>query len=625
MWYFNWHIELLEMRFMRNFVRNMNWVVTAVLAIAMTAAAQQAASEPQNAQTVSSTHPSSSTAQAAPVNLGPPSTMDQVVDRVIMRENGLIKFLSPRTPIVETYLQNLTQDTQLGPVPQDDHYFLGRMDLSDSIDRSDYLQDNGKSKGNAKEEGMEKRLLGGFAKKFKFQYQPLGFSWMVFVDRNEFDRQHYNFHYSRREFLGDIRCLVFDLTPKKDAGRGRFLGRIWVEDQDFSIVRLNGTYSHASRNTYYFHMDSWRLNLTPGYWVPAYIYSEEGDFTAGAKNKIAFKAQTRMWGYNLKTGSPNDELFNIRVDIVKDDTPAAQDATPLAAERVLQQQAEDNVVERLVRAGLLAPEGDVDRILQTVVNNIEITNNIELPRPVRTRVLTTSPLETFSVGNTIVVSRGLIDVLPDEGSLAMVLSHELAHIVLGHNLGSQYAFNDRMLFSDESTYNNLGFKHIPEEETAADKKAIEMLKASPYAQKLDSAGLFIKALQGRATQVSALLQAHLGNNITENGTVTRMAQLANSAPALDWNKLDQIAALPLGGRVKLNPWDDKVEIVKSQPVAITSARDKMPFEVTPFYPRLARFSNGSLPTGSTTAAVATANSTSANAASGPTNSQPKTS
>jgi hypothetical protein len=47
-----------------------------------------------------------------------------------------------------------------------------------------------------------------------------------------------------------------------------------------------------------------------------------------------------------------------------------------------------------------------------------------------------------------------------------------------------------------------------------------------------------------------------------------------------------------GGRVKLNPWDDKVEIVKAQPVAITSARDKMPFEVTPFYPRLSRYSSG---------------------------------
>ena len=615
----------------REVMSNMNWIILALLAVTMTAVAQQPASAPQNPQPVAATQPGQTAAQpsAAPsgqaqsaqsqspqaqASLAPPTTMDQVVDRVIARENDLIKFLSPRTPIVETYLQNLTQDPQLGPIPQDDHYFLGRMDLSDSIDRSDYLQEKVKGEG----EGMEKRLLGGLTKRFKFQYQPLGFSWMIFADRNNFDRQHYNFHYARREFLGDVRCLVFDLTPKKDAGRGRFLGRIWIEDQDFSIVRLNGTYARPSRNNYYYHMDSWRLNLIPGYWVPAYIYSEEGDFTAGAKNKIAFKAQTRMWGYNLKTGTANDELTQIRVDSVKDETPSAQDASPLAAEREWQQQAEDNVLERLERAGLLAPEGDVDKILQTVVNNIEITNNIELPRPVRTRVLTTSPLETFSVGNTIVVSRGLIDVLPDEGSLAMVLSHELAHIVLGHNLGSQYAFNDRMLFSDEATYQNLGFKHIPEEEAAADKKAVEMLKASPYAQKLDSAGLFIKALQKRAPQLSALLQAHLGNNITENGTVTRMAQLGNSAPALDWNKLDQIAALPLGGRVKLNPWDDKVEIVKAQPVAITSARDKMPFEVTPFFPRLSRDSVASTPA-STTAAAPTTTATTADASPTPTN------
>ena len=605
-------------RVMRKVMGNMNWLVLALAAMTITAVAQQPASAQQNLQAVSAPLPGQ--AQAAPdqTNLARPATMDQAVDRVIAREKDLIKFLSPRTPIVETYLQDLTQDPQLGPIPQDDHYFLGRMDLSDSIDRSDYLE--GKGKGKDKDEGMEKRLLGGLTKKFKFQYQPLGFSWMIFVDRNDFDRQHYDFRYARREFLGDVRCLVFDLTPKKDAGRGRFLGRIWVEDQDFSIVRLNGTYAHPSRNSYYFHMDSWRLNLIPGYWVPAYIYSEEGDFTAGAKNKIAFKAQTRMWGYNLKTGTPNDELTNIRVDSVKDDTPTAQDASPLAAEREWQQQAEDNVVERLERSGLLAPEGDVDKILQTVVNNIEITNNIELPRPVRTRVLTTSPLETFSVGNTIVVSRGLIDVLPDEGSLAMVLSHELAHIVLGHNLGSQYAFNDRMLFSDEGTYQNLGFKHIPEEEAAADKKAIELLKASPYAQKLDSAGLFIKALQARAPSLSALLQAHLGNNITENGTVTRMAQLATSAPALDWNKLDQIAALPLGGRVKLSPWDDKVEIVKAQPVAITSARDKMPFEVTPFYPRLSRYSTASALAATTAAAPpTTATTADANASLTPTN------
>src|ERR1700694_2456475 len=264
---------------MRVVTSTMNWMILALLAVTMTAVAQQPASAPQNPQSVAATQPEQTTAQpsAAPSgqaqsapaqsSLAPPTTMDQVVDRVIMREKDLIKFLSPRTPIVETYLQNLTQDPQMGPIPQDDHYFLGRMDLSESIDRSDYLQEKGKGEG----EGMEKRLLGGLTKTVKFQDQPLGFSWMIFADRNNFDRQHYNFHYARREFLGDVRCLVFDLTPKKDAGRGRFLGRIWIEDQDFNIVRLNGTYARPSRNNYYYHMDSWRVNLIPGYLVPAFL------------------------------------------------------------------------------------------------------------------------------------------------------------------------------------------------------------------------------------------------------------------------------------------------------------------------------------------------------------------
>jgi Peptidase family M48 len=558
------------------------WIISGALLLALSAAAQQPANSPGNTQAAAVTGQS---AQAAA-----PATMDQVVDRLVEREHDLIKMLETRTPVVETYLQNLRLDPQLGAVPKDDRYFLGRMDLAESIDRRDFL----------KETSMEKHLLGGFTKLFKLEYQPLGFSWMIFADRSDFDRHHYDFRYVRREFLGDVRCLVFDVTPKKEAGKGRFLGRVWVEDQDFNIVRLNGTYAPRPRNSYFFHMDSWRLNLVPGYWVPAYIYSEEGDFSAKAHNDIAFKAQTRIWGYDLKKAGKDDELTQIRVDSVKDESPTAQDPSPLQAAREWQQQAEDNVVERLERAGLLAPQGEVDKVLQTVVSNLEITNNIETMRPIHCRVLLTAPLETFSLGNTIVISRGLIDVLPDEASLAMALSHELAHIVLGHNIGGKFAFNDRMLFSDESTYSTLGFRHIPEEEAAADQKAIDMLKKSPYNQKLENAGLFLKALQTRAGALQALLTAHLGNNLAEKGTVTRMAQLMNSAPSFDLNKLDQIAALPLGGRVKVNPWDNRVELTKGQPVAITSARDKMPFEVTPFFPHLSRL--GASGTGTTAAA-----------------------
>jgi hypothetical protein len=417
----------------------------------------------------------------------------------------------------------------------------------------------------------------------------MGFSWMIFADRQNFDRAHYDFHYVHREFLGDVRCLVFEVMPKKNAGTGLFEGQIWVEDQDYSIVRLNGTYVPRPKNAFYFHMDSWRLNLVPGYWIPAYIYSEEGDFSYGSHDKLAFKAQSRIWGYDVMKNSRDDELTDLKIEDVKDASPVSQDLSPLEAQRAWQQQAEDNVLERLQKAGLLAPAGDVDKVLQTVVNNIEITNNIDLPRPVRARVMVTSPLETFSVGNTIIISRGLIDTLPDEASLAAVLSHELAHIVLGHNLGSKFAFTDRMLFSDESTYQNFGFRHNPEEETAADAKAIELLKNSPYAQKLGTAGLYLKQLQARGPQLSALLTAHLGNSFSDaKGLITRLSGLMTSAPALDETKLDQIAALPLGGRVKLDPWQDRVEMVKAAPVSYTSARDKLPFELTPFFPRLSR-------------------------------------
>src|SRR6266436_3693574 len=555
-------------------MRIWHWVIVASVQLTLSANAQQSAYPAASGSTAAASAPST-----------PSSAMDQVVDRAVEREHALMEMLKTRTPIVETYLQNLKFDRQVGTAPAQDHYFLGRMDLGENVDRRDYL---------SKDTSFESRLLGGFTRLFKFQYKPMGFSWMIFADR-DFNRHIYDFKYVHREFLGDVRCIVFDVSAKKGTGNGRFRGRIWVEDQDDNIVRLNGFYEPRPRNAYFFHLDSWRLNLIPGYWVPAYVYSEEGDFSNDSKDnlkdKMTFKAQTRLWGYDLQKGAPDGEFTQVLVDsTVKDESAAAQDASPLEAQWQWQQQAGDNVIERLQNAGLLAPGGEVDKVLETVVNNLLTTNNIELPGPVHTRVMLTLPLETFSAGNTIVVSRGLVDVLPDEASLAMVLSRELAHIVLGHNLASKYAFYDRMLFSDESTYQSLGFRHVPEEETAADEKALDLLKNSPYAPKLNTPGLFLRELAARGPALSALLTPHLGTGFTNHkGAVDRMMVLMNSAQALDPNQLDQIAALPLGGRVKLNPWDDHAELIKTTPVAITSARGKMPLEVAPFFPRLTRY------------------------------------
>ena len=172
----------------------------------------------------------------------------------------------------------------------------------------------------------------------------------------------------------------------------------------------------------------------------------------------------------------------------------------------------------------------------------------------------------------------------------MVIAHELSHINLGHRLDTKVAFNDRMFFADENTFDHLDFTRNPEDEEAADKRALELLDNSPYKNKLQSAALFLKALQMRAPDLKNLIRSHLGNSLADAKTI-RMSALMNSAPQLEMRRTDQVAALPLGGRIKLDPWTTRVELVKAKPVALTSAREKMPFEVTPFFPYLTRYSN----------------------------------
>ena len=87
-----------------------------------------------------------------------------------------------------------------------------------------------------------------------------------------------------------------------------------------------------------------------------------------------------------------------------------------------------------------------------------------------------------------------------------------------------------------------------------------------------------------------------------------MSTLLAGAPALDEKKLDQIAALPLGGRIKVDPWSDQVELSKAKPVSLIHAREKMEFEITPFFPYLTRMSTGGAEKMAATASPSTENS-----------------
>jgi len=503
-------------------------------------------------------------------------TMDQVIDRVITNENRLDQQIRQYSPLVETYIQNLKPDKDLGYVPAGDKYFLGRADFAKGVQLV--------SLSNAESKG--KKIFGSVGNFFSFamQFLPDGFLQMIFIDTNGFDKQHYKFDYVRREFLGEVRCLVFDVSPQDKAGKGRFLGRIWVEDQDYNIVRFNGAYSGGGHSSWYFHFDSWRNNVQPGLWMPSFVYSEEKDLHYAMSKKLDFKAQTRLWGYNLGHSQQEQELSKILVETpVQDDTKTANDLSPIQAQRSWDHQAEDNVIDRLERIGLIAPKGEVDKVLDTVVNNLEVTNNIDVEPDVRCRVMMTSTLESYTVGHTIVLSRGLIDVLPDEASLATMIAHELSHIILGHRLDSTYAFWDQLLVDDKETFRHFGFARTKDEENAANAEAIKLLNNSPYKGQLGNAGLFLSALSAREKEIPNLVSPHLGNRVPVIG------DLKASSPVDQKQNPQMIVALPIGGRVKVDPWNDKLELIKSKPIGVVAEREKMPFEVTPFMPYLTRF------------------------------------
>jgi len=517
---------------------------------------------------------------APPVN----TAFDRVVDRVLARETENTKALKAYSPLVETYLQNMRPDKELGLVPYGDQYFLTRVGFGKTLEDLSFQP----------QPGFMGHLLHGVKKELKTEFIAQGFSWMMLMDMRGLDRAHYTFDYQGREFLGDLRCIVIDVTPKAHSGQGRFIGRVWVEDRDFNIVRFNGTFS-SSMHGQYLHFDTWRLNMKPGIWLPAYVYSEDRDTPHAKVRNGSYKAETRIWGYNVGKGHAENEFTEVLVDdnsSVKDNSDKAQDLAPVSAERAWQRQAEDNVVERLERGGLLARAGEVDKVLNTVVNNLEITNNLDIQPEVRCRVLLTSPVESFSMGHTIFVSRGMLDVLPDEASLAAVLAHELAHIVLGHPTDTTFAFKDRSIVSDQQVLKRMHFTRTLEEEKEADTKALALLQSSPYHDKLESVGLFLRQVDARREALPHLIRSsEMGNSLANGGTGDlRLRELTNSAPKLEPKKVTQIAALPLGGRIRVDPWNNRIEISKNKPVQLLTAREKMPFEVTPVYPHLTRLS-----------------------------------
>lgn len=503
----------------------------------------------------------------------PALTAAELIARVFKRENDLNYTLATYAPIVETYIQVEKSDPLMGTLPKDDFYFLGQADF------------RGKS---LKVHSMTERTHKG---SILWSFVPAGFLQMAFLDLGGFNHDNYTLKYRGRQFLGEVRCYIFDVDRTPKARGYRFRGRIWVEDQSLTIVRINGTYApqiHFSLkrwdDEYFLHFDSWRTNVKPDVWLPSDIYSQELS-RPGIGGGPRFKARTHLWGYSLSSRNREEEMSRLLVESQESVKDEAQDhdRSPLEQQRGWRKLSEENVFEVLERVGMVAPEGSVEKVLDTIVNNIMVTNNFDSRIEMHCRVLLTSDFEMFSMQNTIVLSRGLIDVIPNEETLAALLSFEIADAMVPKPAQDQYGFSDILRLTPTQALTKLSFVDTPEEARKNSEAALELMKKSPYAGKLANVGLFLSQLNSQRPALKQLISARLGNQVYFT------SQLLQMAPALEPASLLQIGALPLGSRLRLNPWNDSLELLKAHQMGPISPREKIPFEITPIDLYLTRY------------------------------------
>ena len=534
----------------------------------------------------------------------PTAAQNALIDKSIAREAVVLKEIKTRVPLVETYIQNMKPDPVMFQTPASDVHFLARVDFGKVIG------DTGYAKGepaDAPKKGIMSKFkdslnyITGLSKSLHLQYQDLGFVRMIVIDTDGpngdgYTRANYKFAYVRNDFLGTVPTVVFDVEPIHPKP-GRFIGRVWIEKNGGNIVRYSGDLAGSQTDiTQYLHFESWRTNIQPNLWLPTSSYVEETD-PKSPDHVLKMKAINHIWGYSLKVPPAEADATSLEVEGAVDESNQATDVSPLGAQRQWVQEAEDNVIDRLYTAGLIDAPSDFDDILATLANNILAYNQIATSRPLKVRTLLTEPLESLAIGNTILLSKSLIDTtaVPTSdgaqqiGNLNGLLAFQVAHVILGHRLDTKYAFSDRLLFPSQSAFQKLPMHHTDADNIAAAKKAMELLSVKDLADGQQYFSLYLQQLQAREGGLKQLTTPQIGDSLLKPDGTFWMAAIIPKGPKLDNKDLKQQGAMPLAAFLRFDPWTDKVVQMHSTIEPLLSERDKIPFEITPIYLKLAYF------------------------------------
>jgi len=159
----------------------------------------------------------------------------------------------------------------------------------------------------------------------------------------------------------------------------------------------------------------------------------------------------------------------------------------------------------------------------------------------------TTPLEIFSIDKTVIISRGLLNLVPDESTLAGLLALEIAHITLGHS--RSYSSVSRSLFDPHrnTDFPGFGIRRTVDEEKSAGELMQSLLKGTTYSGSADQVESFLRGV------------ARLSSNVPHlTSGLGRFNQVSFRAKQLR-------VSLQLRGDYGINSWESQVVTTHKTP------------------------------------------------------------
>ncbi|MGB8985284.1 MAG: hypothetical protein WCC37_01510 [Candidatus Sulfotelmatobacter sp.] len=418
----------------------------------------------------------------------------EMTRRIFMAEQDMTRVMESSRLITEGYVQSMGHiqyddlDNRLDEASEyviDDKYFLAAVNLGHLYDGepvesslfarspfSKYIVTNGI--------GREKLL-------------PLGQLSMFFVDMTGFDADTYLLKYEARQKLYGVDCMLFSVRPKPSHYVGMFVGDIWVEPFSARIIRIKGVFTDAKAHPRlhyyrgrYFAFDSWREHVGD-LWLPTIAYFNDSRVSRSDGNLLNhYRGYTVVWQHQRHGAGSRG--------------------------------AQNDAVALLDNDGLLATPGTVERSLEGIVRRLAVAGKVPSD-DIQCRVLLTTPAEIFSVGKVIIISRGLLNIVPDESVLAVLIARQMAHIMLGHSHGSSREYGESIFeLNGKHDFQGLDIHRTPAEEEEADREATVLLNGSVYKNALPSAKVFLSLLKNGSNRVPNLLLARFGPSLTPKGS-----------------------------------------------------------------------------------------------------------